>query len=87
MSALFLDSPAATQNAGSRPDGTGPAVEMLSCLKFADLPQVAGLLWPTEIVVTGQFPASYLWARDLYERLGEPGRLRVLPDLGLWRPE
>jgi len=84
---LLLDSPAPTQNAGSRPDGTGPAVEMLSCLKFADLPQVAGLLWPTEIVVTGQFPVGYLWARDLYERLGEPGRLRVLPDLGLWRAE
>jgi hypothetical protein len=81
---VFLESPPATQNAGSRPDGRGPAIEMLHCLRFTDLPQVAGLLHPTEIVVVGEFPESFVWAEDLYRSLGS-GIQRV-PDLGIWKP-
>lgn len=71
---LYLQDPPATQNAPSRSDGRGPAVEMLSCLQITDLPQVAGLLYPTELVFVGDCPASYAWAEALYAALGAPGR-------------
>jgi len=81
---LFLESPPATQNAGSRPDGRGPAIEMLHCLRFTDLPQVAGLLQPTEVVVAGEFPESYSWAEALHTKLGTA--FHRVPDLGSWEP-
>lgn len=81
---LFLESPPATQNASSRPDGRGPAIEMLHCLRYTDLPQVAGLLHPTEIVVAGDFPESFGWAEELYRKLG--GTFHRVPDLGSWKP-
>jgi hypothetical protein len=70
LTMLFLDSPPATQNAASRTDGRGPAIEMLHCLRFTDLPQVAGLLHPTELVVAGEFPETFEWAEELYKNLG-----------------
>jgi hypothetical protein len=60
----------ATQNAASQPDGLGNAIEMLGCLRFTDLPQVAGMLYPARLVFNGEHPATYDWARDLYDRLG-----------------
>ncbi len=86
VSALILDSPPATQNVPSQPDGKGPAIEMLNCLRYTDLAQVAGLLWPTELVIAGECPETYEWAREVYRRLGEPGKLGVVADLGEWRP-
>lgn len=83
---LFLQSPPATQNAPSRPDGRGEAIEMLNCLRITDLPQVAGLLFPTEIIVTGDYPDTYNWARDLYRTLGKPDLFRHIPDLSQWKP-
>lgn len=35
-------------------------------LRYMDPPQVAGLLYPTEIVLPGAPPSSYTWAEDLY---------------------
>ena len=67
---VFLESPPATQNAASQPNGRGPAIEMLNCLRHTDLPQVAGLLYPARIVISGEFPAGYEWAAQLYGRLG-----------------
>jgi hypothetical protein len=86
VSAVLLDSPPATQNAPSQIDGKGPAIEMLNCLRYTDLAQVAGLLWPTELVIAGDCPETYDWAREAYGRLGEPGAFSVLADLGEWRP-
>lgn len=76
VSAAFLDSPPATQNAASEANGKGHAIEMLNCLRYTDLPQVAGLLHPAEIVVSGELPSSYSWAEDVYRRLGTPERFR-----------
>jgi hypothetical protein len=76
---LILDHPPATQNAPGQRDGRGPAIEMLNCLRITDLPQVAGLLWPTEIVFGGSTPSSYRWAEELYGRLGAPGRVSRVP--------
>ncbi|MCS6776530.1 MAG: prolyl oligopeptidase family serine peptidase [Chloroherpetonaceae bacterium] len=86
VAALLLQSPPATQNAPSQPDGRGETIEMLNCLQITDLPQVAGLLFPAEIVVTGTLPETYHWARDLYRTLGSPDRFQHLPDLTGWTP-
>jgi cephalosporin-C deacetylase-like acetyl esterase len=81
---LYLEAPPATQNAASQPDGRGPAIEMLSCLQITDLPQVAGLLFPTELVFVGDCPSTYDWAQQLYERLGRPGAFRRVGQLSEW---
>ncbi|HEY8504388.1 MAG TPA: acetylxylan esterase, partial [Gemmataceae bacterium] len=86
VTALFLESPPATQNAPSRPDGRGEAIEMLNCLRVTDLPQVTGLLYPAELVFAGDCPPSYDWAEQVYRRLGEPGKFTRVKDLAKWRP-
>lgn len=86
VSALFLESPPATQNAPGAPDGRGPALEMLNCLRYTDLPQVAGLLCPATLVVAGRFPPGYEWAEQLYARLGAAASFHRVTDLATWRP-
>jgi hypothetical protein len=86
---LILESPPATQNAPSRPDGRGDAIEMLNCLRITDLPQVAGLLYPAELVFVGDCPETYAWAEQVYSRLGAPSsihRVDSLADLRLGDP-
>jgi len=87
VKALLLENPPATQNAPSQPDGTGPALEMLNVLRFTDLPYVAGLLWPTELVFVHSRPETYEWAEALYRELGAPGAVRHVKDLAGWVPE
>ncbi|MCX8107289.1 MAG: hypothetical protein N3G20_00640, partial [Verrucomicrobiae bacterium] len=77
---LFLKSPPGTQNAPGEKDGSGPALEMLYCLRITDLPEVVGLLFPTRIVVAGELPESYKWARELYARLGAPDNFLHVED-------
>jgi cephalosporin-C deacetylase-like acetyl esterase len=76
VTSLILDAPPATQNAPSERDGRGPAIEMLNCLRYTDLAQVAGLLYPAEIALSGEVPATYGWTEHLYRRLGPPGVFR-----------
>jgi cephalosporin-C deacetylase-like acetyl esterase len=83
---LYLEAPPATQDAPSEKDGRGPAIELLNCLRITDLPQVAGLLFPTELVFVGDCPGTYDWARQLYERLGQPGAFRCVNELSEWSP-
>jgi hypothetical protein len=83
---LFLEAPPATQNAPSQPDGRGPAIEMLHCLRVTDLPYVAGLLYPTELVFIGDCPPTYDWTEALYRRLGPPGAFRRVAELPAYRP-
>jgi len=85
VSAVLLKEPPATQNAPSSPDGRGEAIEMLNCLRITDLPQVAGLLLPTEIVMTGAMPDSYEWARQLYQELGESERFQNVDRFSQWK--
>ncbi len=86
LEAVCLDGPPATQDAPSNPDGTGEAIEMLFALRVTDLPQVAGLLWPAELVFIGPRPPSYQWAEDLYARLGTPGAVRRVMQWSQWQP-
>ncbi|MCS7253916.1 MAG: acetylxylan esterase [Armatimonadota bacterium] len=83
---LILQSPPATQNAPSSRDGRGQAIEMLNCLQITDLPQVAGLLYPTEIVFVGDMPNSYLWAKELYGKLGSPHKFIFVHEVSGWKP-
>ena len=79
---MLLDSPPATQDAPGDANGRGPAIEMLSCLRYTDLAQVAGLLYPAEIVVSGEFPSTYEWAEQLYQRVRPAGPFTRVRDIG-----
>ena len=81
---VFLESPPATQDVASQKDGKGPALEMLSCLRYTDLSQIAGLLHPAQIVVSGEFPSSYAWADELYGRLGSADKFRRVKTMSDW---
>jgi len=84
LAAVILHDPPPTQNAASNPDGTGPAIEMLNCLRYTDLPYAAGLLWPTHLIFLGSRPKTYTWAEDLYIKLGPPGAVKHLKNLSQW---
>ncbi len=83
---LFLESPPATQNAPSQKDGRGATIEMLHCLRITDLPQVAGLLFPTEVVLAGEIHASYDWAANVFKKLGGAKKFQKLTELSRWSP-
>jgi cephalosporin-C deacetylase-like acetyl esterase len=85
VSTLFLESPPASQNLPGPRDGSGPAIEMLNCLRITDLARVAGLLFPTELVFIGDCPSTYDWAEALYRRLGMGEKFRRTGDLTTWR--
>jgi hypothetical protein len=70
ISAIILRDPPATQDTPGDRHGFGDAIEMLNCLRVTDLPQVAGLLFPAELVFLGPRPNSYLWAENLFSQLG-----------------
>ena len=86
VATLILESPPPTQNAPSQPDGRGPAIEMLNCLRITDLPYVAGLLCPAELVLAGDVSDTYEWAQQVYARLGAANRVHRVRDLKAWRP-
>jgi hypothetical protein len=81
---LVLQNPPESQNLPSQPNGTGAATEMLNCLQITDLPQVAGLQFPHELVVVGKLPSTYDWAENLYRRLNKPQAFRVVEELSAW---
>ncbi len=85
LEALILSDLPESLSAHSNPDGTGIASEILFALQHADLPQAAGLLWPTELVFLGPRPGTYGWTEDLYARLGSPGAIRHVMNLGQWQ--
>lgn len=86
VSGVLLQDPPATQNAPSEPDGRGPALEMLNCLRITDLPQITGLLFPRPVAVLGDVPDTYLWAQQLYQSLGAAQRYQELGRMADWQP-
>ena len=46
--------------------------------------QIAGLLHPAQIVVSGEFPSSYAWAEELYGRLGSADKFRRVKTMSDW---
>jgi hypothetical protein len=57
-----MKDPPASQNTASRPDGRGPAVEMLNCLRITDLGQLPALIAPTRTYLIGQLPEPWQWS-------------------------
>jgi len=57
---------------------------MLNCLRITDLAQVAGLLFPAELVFIGDCPSTYDWTEAVYRRLGMAERFRRVGDLTTW---
>ena len=86
LQALILSDLPESLSAPSSPDGSGVASEILFALQHVDLPQAAGLLWPTELVFFGPRPGTFGWTEDLYRRLGGPGAIRHVMNLGQWQP-
>lgn len=84
LKAVILHDPPPTHRIPSNPDGTGAIIELLNVLRYTDLPYVAGLLWPTELVFLGPRPNTYSWAEELYVKLGPPGVVRHIKDLAQW---
>jgi len=87
VEALYLADPPATQDVASQPDGGGDAIEMLGCLRFTDLPQVAGMLYPAKLIFIGDRPRTYDWAKDLYTRLGGAHRFQQVSSMREINPE
>lgn len=81
---VVVGNPPATLNAPSRADGTGPNMEILSCLRTTDLPETAALLWPTELIFIGGRPHEYRFTEEVYRNLGLPGTTRRLQSPQMW---
>lgn len=84
LAAVLIKNPPATQNTPSSPDGRGEAVEMLNCLRVTDLPQVVGMLFPTNIVLIGDTQQSYQWAKSLYQKLARPNSFQNVVKVSEW---
>lgn len=77
VDSVFVRNPPPTQNAGSAEDGRGEAIEMLNCLRITDLPQVAGILYPTKVTFVGKPHANYDWAVKTCEKIGLSNAVKV----------
>jgi hypothetical protein len=84
IAGVIIQNPPATQNTPSEPDGTGSAIEIIHSLRYTDLPQVAGLLWPKPLVFIGQRPETYRWTEQLYRQMGHPGGIWHVKSLAEW---
>ncbi len=84
LKALILKDPPATQDIASQPDGRGEAIEMLNCLRITDLPQVAGLMFPNQLVAIGELPDTYNWTEELYRNLKNPEAFKKVQKISEW---
>jgi cephalosporin-C deacetylase-like acetyl esterase len=58
----------------------GPA--LLNILRVTDLPEVAGMVTPREIVSLTSVPEAYSYTSSIYRLYGKKGRIRQAGDLG-----
>ena len=72
IKSLTLENPPATQDLKSDPDGRGPALEMLNCLRITDIPQVVASHYPRKVALLGNVPETYRWVQKTYQNLGFP---------------
>lgn len=86
LKAVVLQDPPATQDVPGEKDGTGPALEMLGCLRVTDLAPISGLLWPSELVLVGTIPESYRVAETIRGAMALGGRAVRCADLRDWAP-
>ncbi len=56
-------------------EATGCETALFHILKYADIPQAAGLIFPRRTILTGKRSAGFLWTKTLYGQLGAGERL------------
>ncbi len=83
---LVLHDPPDSLLCKGAPDGTSPSIELLHALRYCDVSHIPLYLWPMHIAYVGSPPESYTPAHDAFRRLGAPGELICISDLGEWRP-
>ena len=66
---VVLKNPPESQDRPSSPDGRGPAIEMLNCLRVTDVYQIPALLYPADIVIVGKLPDTYHWSEAVLKKL------------------
>jgi len=81
VKAVAMEDPPATLDQASRRDGQGPATELWGALRVTDLPEIAALLWPADLIFVGWRPESYRYAEAIYRKLGAPGAVRHVKQL------
>jgi len=74
---IILKDPPPTQDAASSPDGRGPAMEMLNCLRITDVCYLPAMLAQTEFIFIGEIPDSYKWAENTLVQLGRKPFTRI----------
>ncbi|GAA3403598.1 alpha/beta hydrolase family protein [Paenibacillus hodogayensis] len=84
VSTLVLEDMPSSFTRADDPERLGEGYEVVNMLRHADLPQLAAMLWPTTIIVTGKRWEGYEWTERAYARLGEPGRIQFRTDLNVW---
>jgi cephalosporin-C deacetylase-like acetyl esterase len=68
---VILKNPPETQDQASNPDGRGPAIEMLNCLRITDVYQIPALLEPAKTIFADEIPPAYLWSEKVLEKAGK----------------
>jgi hypothetical protein len=53
----------------------------LNVLRITDIPELAGVLAPREIVFLGSMPAEFSLTRAIYGRIGAKGGIGIAPSL------
>ena len=66
---VVVKDPPESQDLPSRPDGRGPATEMLNCLRVTDVNQLPALIWPAKTEFIGTPPQSYTWAEETLKKI------------------
>ncbi len=79
VSEVVLEAPPASHEEPETP-------EIMGVLRVGDLPQNLALLYPRPITFVGEIPEAYQWTADTYEKLGAADRIRVVENVGEWRP-
>ena len=77
---LLLKDPPPTQNVASQPDGRGPAIEMLNCLRITDVYQLPGLLYPTPLFFMGHPDEMYNWSGEIYQMFSRTNAFKIIQD-------
>ncbi len=81
VSTLVLKDPPPTQNAASRPDGRGSAIEMLNCLRVTDIGWLPALIAPAKTYLTGSIPDPWQWSEKTLEAVGKNDLIREINNL------
>jgi cephalosporin-C deacetylase-like acetyl esterase len=83
---VIVQNPPETQNTASAEDGRGEVIEMLNCLRITDLPQLAGILYPTKVRLIGKYSDTYQWAVNTLTAIDRPDSVKKIQSIRDWKP-